>query len=115
MANQTFTRARLKTPNAAAVAGLLFSVLLIVAFALVRISVLADPQEPGSWLQANANTVALAINLVPFAGIAFLWFIGPDKGFERTMPGTPSASCHGPVDAPFELAVDSQRPVIGKG
>ena len=49
---------------------------MIAAFALVRISVPADAQEPGSWLQTNANTVALAINLVPFAGIAFLWFIG---------------------------------------
>ncbi len=76
MANETLTRARLKTPNAAAIAGLLFSILLIVAFALGRISVPADPQEPGSWLRTNANTVALAINLVPFAGIAFLWFIG---------------------------------------
>jgi hypothetical protein len=76
MANATFTRAGLKTPNAAAVAGLLFSVLLIAAFALARISVPADPLEPGSWLRTDANTVALAINLVPFAGIAFLWFIG---------------------------------------
>ena len=76
MANETLTRKRLKTPNAAAIAGLLFSLLLIAAFALLRISVPADPQEPGSWLRTNANTVALAINLVPFAGIAFLWFIG---------------------------------------
>ena len=66
----------MKTPNAAAIAGLLFSVLLIAASALLRISVPADPQEPGSWLRTNSNTVALAINLVPFAGIAFLWFIG---------------------------------------
>ena len=76
MANDTLTKKRLKTPNAAAIAGLLFSLLLIAAFALIRISVPADPQEPGSWLRTNANTVALAINLVPFAGIAFLWFIG---------------------------------------
>ena len=76
MANQPLTRPGLKTPSAAAVAGLLFSVLLIAAFVLLRISVPANPQEPGSWLRTNANTVALAINLVPFAGIAFLWFIG---------------------------------------
>jgi hypothetical protein len=76
MANETHIRNRLKTPNAAAIAGLLFSLLLIASFALLRASVPADPQEPGSWLRTNANTVALAINLVPFAGIAFLWFIG---------------------------------------
>ena len=28
------------------------------------------------WLGANSNTVALGLNLMPFAGIAFLWFIG---------------------------------------
>ena len=35
-----------------------------------------DPQEPGSWLSSQASRVGLAVNLVPFAGIAFLWFIG---------------------------------------
>lgn len=34
-----FTRSRLTTPRAAAVAGILFSVLLIISLALVRISV----------------------------------------------------------------------------
>ena len=29
-----------------------------------------------AWLKASSNTVALALNLMPFAGIAFLWFIG---------------------------------------
>ena len=32
--------------------------------------------EPGAWLRTSARTVVLALNLVPFAGIAFLWFIG---------------------------------------
>src|SRR5258706_16046963 len=42
----------------------------------VRRSVPADPLESGAWLATNARTVALALNLIPFAGIAFLWFIG---------------------------------------
>jgi len=70
------TRTNLKTPKATAIAGMLFSFLLIAVFWLLRISVPADPSEPGAWLHTNANTVALALNLVPFAGIAFLWFIG---------------------------------------
>src|SRR6516164_1358747 len=69
-------RARLKTPRAAAVAGIVFSVLLITVLLLFRLSVPADPLEAGAWLKTNSNTVALALNLVPFAGIAFLWFIG---------------------------------------
>lgn len=69
-------RARLTTPRAAAIAGILFSVLLIASLVLVRVSVPADPQEAGAWLSDSWKTVNLALNLVPFAGIAFLWFIG---------------------------------------
>ena len=69
-------RARLKTPRATAVAGIVFSVLLITVLLLFRLSVPADPLEAGAWLKTNSNTVALALNLVPFAGIAFLWFMG---------------------------------------
>jgi len=72
----TSIAARLRAPRAAAIAGILFSILLMTSFWLLRRSVPADPLEAGAWLQTNANTVALALNLVPFAGIAFLWFIG---------------------------------------
>src|SRR5512141_623046 len=70
------TRENLKTPKAAAIAGMLFSILLIAVFWLLRSSIPADPQEPGAWLHSNSGSVALALNLIPFAGVAFLWFIG---------------------------------------
>ena len=70
------TRAQLRTPRAAAVAGILFSVLLLAVFWLMRLSVPADPHEPGAWLRGGVTYVALALNLVPFAGVAFLWFVG---------------------------------------
>jgi len=73
---RTLTRANLKTPKAAAIAGILFSILLILAFWLLRISVPDDPRESGAWLKTEPSKVALAVNLIPFAGIAFLWFIG---------------------------------------
>ena len=73
---ETLTSAHLRAPRAAAIAGILFSVLLITSFVLLRFSVPADPLEAGAWLRTRANTVALALNLVPFAGIAFLWFMG---------------------------------------
>ncbi len=76
MRNRTLTRANLKTPKAAAIAGMIFSVLVIAVFWLLRTSIPADPQEPGSWLRTNSRTVEFALNLMPFAGIAFLWFIG---------------------------------------
>src|SRR5450755_260618 len=68
----------LRTPRAAAVAGILFSVLLITALVLLRVSVPANPRVAGEWLSDSARrtAVVVALNLVPFAGIAFLWFIG---------------------------------------
>jgi len=72
----TLTSGSLRTPKAAAVAGIVFSVLLVVVLGLFRLSVPADPLDSGAWLQRSSGTVALALNLMPFAGIAFLWFIG---------------------------------------
>lgn len=72
--SQTVTR--LTAPRAAAIAGILFSILLIAILLLLRQSVPVDPLETGQWLLAHAETVALALHLTPFAGIAFLWFIG---------------------------------------
>lgn len=69
-------RSRLTTPRAAAIAGILFSLLLITSLVLVRLSVPLDPQDAGDWLEEGWQTVSLALNLLPFAGIAFLWFIG---------------------------------------
>jgi hypothetical protein len=68
----------LRTPRAASVAGILFSVLLITALVLLRVSVPADPRVAGEWLSDSARrtAVVVALNLVPFAGIAFLWFVG---------------------------------------
>ena len=69
-------RSRLTTPRAAAVAGILFSLLLITSLVLIRITVPANPQDAGAWLSSGSRTVNLALHLLPFAGVAFLWFIG---------------------------------------
>jgi hypothetical protein len=68
----------LRTPRAAAVAGIIFSVFLTTALVLLRVSVPAHPAVPGLWLTDSHRRaeVAIALNLVPFAGIAFLWFVG---------------------------------------
>jgi hypothetical protein len=74
--NGALTHAQLKTPKAAAIAGIVFSLLLFAIFWLLRRSIPADPLERGAWLVTDTGTIALALNLVPFAGVAFLWFIG---------------------------------------
>jgi hypothetical protein len=70
------TRSKLTTPRAAAVAGILFSVLLITSLAIIRLSIPADPLDAGHWLAGDRRPIDLALNLLQFAGIAFLWFIG---------------------------------------
>jgi hypothetical protein len=72
------TRKRLKTPRAAAIAGIVFSLLLVASLAIIRLSLPADPSNPEEWV-ANpvlAYRILIALNMVPFSGIAFLWFIG---------------------------------------
>jgi hypothetical protein len=74
---EIITRARLRTPKAAAVAGIVFSVLLMAIILLLRSSIPANPLDAGAWLAGGGSgPVALALNLVPFAGVSFLWFIG---------------------------------------
>src|SRR6516162_3413029 len=63
-------------PRAAAIAGLLFSLLMIISIGIVRV---AAPEVSGD--QSTVNTrfghaISLSLHLVPFAGLAFLWFIG---------------------------------------
>jgi hypothetical protein len=70
------TARRLRTPRAAAIAGILFSSLLSAAMLLFLSAVPKDALDQGAWLSSGLERVVLAINLMPFAGIAFLWFIG---------------------------------------
>lgn len=67
----------LRTPTAAAVAGIIFSGVLIAVVVLIRTSVPAAG-GPGSWAADPQRRAAVgtAVSLIPFAGISFLWFIG---------------------------------------
>jgi hypothetical protein len=69
-------RNRLKTPRAAAVAGIVFSILLITSQLLVWISIPANVGEAALEAVSQSRRITLVLNLLPFAGIAFLWFIG---------------------------------------
>jgi hypothetical protein len=70
---------RLETPRAAAIAGLAFAVLFVAAVLLLRThpsggSTAAEIRD--FYLRQNSGRVALVgLYLVPFAGIAFLWYI----------------------------------------
>jgi hypothetical protein len=68
----------LRTPRSAALAGIAFSLLLTVALVFMRVAIPEMPSQAGQWLSdpAHRNAVLAVLGLVPFAGIAFLWFIG---------------------------------------
>ena len=71
-------RRRLRTPRAAAVAGILFAVLFSASMLLIRLVLPEELAGPNAadWLEKNTSLITLALTLVPFAGIAFLWFMG---------------------------------------
>jgi hypothetical protein len=78
-ASPAISTAPLAPPRAAAIAGVIFSVLLGTSLVIIRLTVPPyQSDRSADWLfdPSRLNTVRLAIQLIPFAGIAFLWFIG---------------------------------------
>ena len=65
----------LRAIRAAGVAGLLFSVLLTVALVLMRLDPLGEFGDLTTGIVDVADSWLVALYLVPFAGIAFLWFL----------------------------------------
>ncbi len=70
--------ATLRTPRAAAIAGIVFACLLTTTLVLLRMATSTGAADGDDWLAdpQRRRTVVVALNLVPFTGIAFLWFIG---------------------------------------
>jgi len=119
-------RQRLRTPRAAAVAGILFAGLFVISVVLIRL-VLPDDLTESSvavWLGGNTALVSTALTLVPFAGIAFLWFMGvvrahlgklEDQFFSSVLVGSgllflamtfASAAIAGGIMASYAIAAD---------
>ena len=67
---------RLRTPRAAAIAGIIFAVLMIVSLTMLQIYVPAGSTDTSEWLEENVVRINFALSLLPFAGIAFIWFLG---------------------------------------
>ena len=65
-----------RSRRAAAIAGILFGVLLIVALVMVRVALSESSLESLRTDGQRRVLIRFSLNLVPFAGIAFLWFIG---------------------------------------
>ena len=75
--NLSQVQKRIRTPRSAALAGIIYSVLLIVSMLLITgvHQVHLDGIDL-EWLEDRADSVSIALSLIPFAGIAFFWFTG---------------------------------------
>jgi MFS family permease len=68
---------RLRSPRAAAIAGMIFSVLLTITIVIYRnITAITPDVIDRVGLETGASAASLAVTLVPFAGLFFLWFTG---------------------------------------
>jgi hypothetical protein len=67
---------QLKTPRAAALAGVLFALLFGTVIVLIRLRMPEGMKDSSAWLSSSRSGIATAAVLMPFAGISFLWFIG---------------------------------------
>jgi hypothetical protein len=66
---------RAATPVAGAIAGIIFAVLFTVSMTILRQTMGDVAHDTGDWLTGDTGLVKVALFLVPFAGLAFLWFI----------------------------------------
>ena len=70
-------RRELRSPRSAAIAGIVYSLLMTIGMVLAYGIVSDVPQDiTKGWLETYSDTASVALTLVPFAGIAFLWFTG---------------------------------------
>ena len=88
---------QLRTPRAAGIAGVVFAVLFGASLVLLHTVLDPDPSSAIDWAGPAGPRVRLALTVMPFAGIAFLWFIGvvrdrleelEDRFFSTVAPGS---------------------------
>jgi hypothetical protein len=65
-----------RSRRSAAIAGIVFAVLLLTALTMMRIALTEGSFESLQTDPRRVSLIRLSLHLVPFAGIAFLWFIG---------------------------------------
>jgi hypothetical protein len=68
---------QVRSPRSAALAGILFSALLIASMLLITgVTQMSAEDISAEWLETRADSASLALSLIPFAWIAFFWFTG---------------------------------------
>jgi len=127
MAEKTekIVRRELRSPRAAAIAGILFSLMMIVSMVLTTSLTKANLTDiSADQLKSWSKTASIVLGIVPYAGIAFLYFTGvvrdlmgdhEDRFFETIFLGSGIilvllwfiwAATFGAIYATFALAAD---------
>jgi hypothetical protein len=70
------TARRWRSRRSAAIAGIVFAVLLLAGLTMIRIALSESNLQALQTDAQRQGLIRLSLHLVPFAGIAFLWFIG---------------------------------------
>jgi hypothetical protein len=112
----------LRAPRAAGVAGLLFAVLFVTALLVMRIAIgqnVSSADVRSHVASGDVGAVMAGIYLIPFAGVAFLWFVAvvrdnigarEDRFFATIFLGSALVF----VAMMFAATVSFAGPVVGK-
>lgn len=65
-----------RSRRSAAIAGIVFALLLLTAMTMMRLALSEGSLQSLQSDPSRRTQIRLSLSLVPFAGIAFLWFIG---------------------------------------
>ena len=69
-------RQDIRTPRSAGIAGIVFALLLITSEIMIWRYVPSSSEVQPAVITRHSRDFTIALNLHPFAGIAFLWFVG---------------------------------------
>jgi hypothetical protein len=70
-------RQKIRSPRSAAIAGIIFSVLLFVGMLLTTRMTAARPEDiDRAWIERWSGTVSVVVTTMPFGGLALIWFTG---------------------------------------
>lgn len=116
----------LRTPRAAGVAGIIAAVLLGAVMVLVRMAIPTHAVTAATWIADSSahNALKVALALLPFGAISFLWFVGvlrdhigdkEDRFFATVLLGggllfVAVVLVYGAVASAFLATVDSGSP-----
>ena len=75
--NEQLIRREVRSPRAAAIAGIIYAIIIVTVMVLTRRAGNLQPQDiTRELLETWSGPFSLVLTLIPFAGIAFLWFTG---------------------------------------